>query len=187
LVYAYSELVSASFTADTQNNGLVGLAFSSINTVQPRKVKTFLDNIQHDLALPLMTANLKHDTPGSYGFGVIDSTLFTGNLSFTPVDNSNGFWQFESAAFAVGDGELQPNLEGNPAIADTGTSLLLLDQSVVDGYWSQVPGAVFSNAQGGIIFPCDANLPDLHVALGANNLGTIPGSLLNFAQVSTSR
>jgi len=179
--------VSASFIENTQSNGLVGLAFSSINTVVPQGVKTFLDSIQNQLALPVLTANLKHNTAGSYSFGRIDKTEFTGNLAFTPVDNSNGFWQFESNSFAVGNGAVQANQEQNPAIADTGTSLLLLDPSVVNAYWSEVEGAAFDSDENAITFPCNAVLPDLHVALGANNMGTIPGSLLNYFQLSNSR
>lgn len=54
--------ISTEFTQDTNNDGLVGLAFSSINTVSPTAQKTFFDNVKSSLTSPLFTADLKHGT-----------------------------------------------------------------------------------------------------------------------------
>jgi aspergillopepsin I len=51
-------------------------------------------------------------------------------------------------------------------IADTGTTLLLLDDSIIQSYWSQVQGAVNDNTQGGYTFPCNANLPNFSISVG---------------------
>lgn len=53
--------VSSSFTADSDNDGLLGLAFSSINTVSPSPQKTFFDTALSSLDAPVWTADLKHD------------------------------------------------------------------------------------------------------------------------------
>lgn len=52
--------VSDQFSNDAASSGLLGLAFSSINTVKPRQQKTFFDNAKATLTSPLFTADLKH-------------------------------------------------------------------------------------------------------------------------------
>lgn len=174
--------VTKGFIDDANSDGLLGLGFSSINTVKPEQQKTFFDNIMPTLEQPLFTADLRHATVGSYEFGRIDATKFQGSLAFTPVDSSGGFWEFESNSFGVGSGGVQTNSGASPAIADTGTSLMLVDDVVVQAYWSQVAGANLNDKLKAVVFPCHAQLPDFHVALGASYMATIPGPLMNFSQ-----
>ncbi len=51
--------VSLAFTQRPETDGLVGLAFSTLNTVKPNQQSTFFDNAMRDLAAPLFTANLR--------------------------------------------------------------------------------------------------------------------------------
>nr|QDD56410.1 aspartic protease APA1 [Evansstolkia leycettana] len=178
--------LSQTFIEDTASNGLVGLAFSNINTVRPQQQKTFFDNVAASLDEPVMTASLKADGTGVYEFGTIDQTKFQGNMVNVSVDPTNGFWQFQSAEFAVGNGALQQITTAPTAIADTGTTLMLSSPEVVMAYYSQVQGAVLANGVGGFIYPCNTQLPDLSVAVGGETLATIPGSLLTFSQVGVN-
>lgn len=180
--------VSQSFVADTASNGLVGLAFSTLNTVKPTQQQTFFENVAGDLDEPVMTALLKSESSqGSYEFGKIDTSKFTGDIANVSVDNSNGFWQFNSAAFKVGNGDLQ-NISTSPiAIADTGTTLMLVSPEVATAYYQQVQGAQDSQSAGGFIFPCNAALPTLSIAVGDNNLATVPTSVINFTEVGTEK
>lgn len=52
--------VSTSFVKDTSLDGLLGLAFGSINAVRPSAQKTFFENIKSTLDQPLWTADLRH-------------------------------------------------------------------------------------------------------------------------------
>lgn len=173
--------VATSFIQDRASNGLVGLAFSQLNTVKPTKQKTFFDNVIGDLTQPVFTARLKHGAAGAYEFGNIDTSAFTGKLNTVPVDSSKGFWEFDSQSAAVNGQTI--NVPGGKAIADTGTSLMLVADDILVGYWNQVDGAQVSQQAGGVIFPCNTNLPDLQIAVGNSYMATVSGSLMNFAKV----
>ncbi|RAO72606.1 uncharacterized protein BHQ10_008618 [Talaromyces amestolkiae] len=170
--------VSSEFSSDTSNDGLLGLAFSSINTVSPTQQKTFYDNVKSSLDTPVFAVTLKHQAPGTYDFGFIDSSKYTGDLAYTPVDNSQGFWQFTADGYTVGSSGTSGS--SFSAIADTGTTLVLLDDSVISDYYSQVNGAQNSSSDGGYVFDCSTTLPDFTVQIGSYN-AVIPGDYINFA------
>ncbi|KZF23268.1 putative extracellular aspartic endopeptidase [Xylona heveae TC161] len=176
--------ISNSFVADVDSDGLLGLAFSQINSVTPNKQKTFFDNVSDDLDQPVFTANLKHNTVGSYEFGTIDNSQFKDELSYVKVDSSEGYWQFDQPSFTINGNRTVTN---SKAIADTGTSLLLADNALVSAYWSAVQGAHEDDAEGGYVFPCSASLPDLTLELGDSGYAAIvPGNLLSYTQVSST-
>ncbi|KAI9728945.1 MAG: Type I transmembrane sorting receptor [Chrysothrix sp. TS-e1954] len=169
--------VSATFTQDTDNDGLVGLGFDNINTVTPNKQKTFINNVQSSLASPVFAAYLRHQAAGSYDFGYIDASKHTGTVSYAPVSTTNGFWEFEAGNFYVGNSN-----EGGfgDAIADTGTSIILVPDEVIDAYYSSVQGA--ENSEEGVVFPCTATLPSFSVTVGGAKR-TTPGTYINYASV----
>ena len=167
--------VSDQFAQDSNNDGLLGLAFSTLNTVSPRPEKTFFDNIVDNLDVAAWTADLKYHTAGTYDFGVIDDSKYTGDISYVDVDDSQGFWGFTADI----------NGESVHGIADTGPTLALLPDSVVSSYYSQVDGAEEDQQQGGYVCPCDAELPDLTFTPGDAEI-TIPGEYINYAPVDES-
>ncbi|RDL31972.1 Acid protease [Venustampulla echinocandica] len=170
--------VSASFVADANSNGLVGLAFSKLNTVKPQKQKTFFDNVMPSLAEPVFTADLRKAAVGAYEFGRIDTARFNGSLTWTPVNTTQGFWQVTSQKFQVGS-RTAITVPGAQAIADTGTTLMLVNDAVVNAYYSQVSGAVKETS--GVVFPCNAKLPDLSVDINGAYMAVVKGSDINFA------
>ncbi|KXJ87061.1 aspartic peptidase domain-containing protein [Microdochium bolleyi] len=177
-----AQKVSSSFTRESETDGLVGLAFSSINTVSPNQQLTFFDNAKSSLAKPLFTADLKHQATGHYNFGYIDTSAYTGALTYTAVDSSQGFWDFTSTGYQVGSGSFKSTSVSG--IADTGTTLLYLPASVVSAYYAQISGSQSSSSAGGYVFPCKATAPSFTFGVGSARI-TIPGSYMNFGPIST--
>lgn len=176
--------VSGSFVTDTANDGLVGLGFSNINTVQPTQQNTFFANVMSQLASPVFTADLQETDTGSYTFGAIDTSKISGDVHYVDVDNSNGYWQFTSNSYAIA-GTSADCTTCSPAIADTGTSLMLVDADIATAYYAQVDGAQFDENQGGYVYDCSATLPSFGVDIGGYT-ATIQGSDLTYAQVDGS-
>ncbi|KAJ4286631.1 hypothetical protein N0V88_007921 [Collariella sp. IMI 366227] len=176
--------VSSEFSSDENNDGLLGLGFSSINTVEPVSQKTFFDNAMAGLDAPVFTADLKAHTAGRYNFGYIDSKAYTGDIAYVPVDTTQGYWTFSASGYAVGSGSFQSTtIKG---IADTGTSLLLLPSSVVSAYYGQISGARYDSTQGGYTFPCSSSMPTLAFGVGDKNVSiTIPGKYMSYAATSS--
>lgn len=178
-----AKTVSDTFTSETDLDGLVGLAFSSINTVKPNAQKTFFDSASSQLASKVFTADLKQDAAGKYNFGYIDSSAHTGTIAYTPVDNSDGFWAFTSSGYSIGTNTL--NSSPITGIADTGTTLLMLPSAVNEAYYSQVEGAQYDSSAGGYVFSCDATLPAFNFAVGTTKF-TIPAKYMNYASLEGS-
>ncbi|MCJ1311672.1 Type I transmembrane sorting receptor [Agyrium rufum] len=179
-----AKTISSQFVQDTDNDGLLGLAFDSINTVSPTQQKTFFSNIKASLPSPVFTANLKKGAVGSYNFGYIDASEHTGTITYVNVNTGNGFWEFTGNGYAVGSGAFVTS--SIDAIADTGTTLLYLPAAAVKAYYAKVSGATNSNAAGGYIFPCSATLPSITLGIGSYK-AVVPGSYINYAPYSGSQ
>ncbi|KAG8159395.1 hypothetical protein KVR01_011056 [Diaporthe batatas] len=174
--------VSSSFTSEAEIDGLLGLAFSSLNTVSPTQQKTFFDNAKASLDSPVFTADLKYHAAGTYNFGFIDDSAHTGSITYTSVSTRQGFWEFVSTGYSVGSASfVSTSIDG---IADTGTTLLYLPTSIVSAYYKQISGSQNSNTYGGYVFPCSATPPSFTFGVGSARI-TIPGKVINYGAVST--
>jgi hypothetical protein len=121
--------------------------------------------------------------PGSYDFGFIDSSKYTGSIAYTDIDTSNGFWEFTGTGYAIGTASFESS--SIDAIADTGTTLLLLDDSIVEAYYKKVYGASYDDSQGGYVFSCSATLPSFTLGIGSYH-AVIPGTYMNYAPTDDS-
>ncbi|KAF9699986.1 hypothetical protein EKO04_002042 [Ascochyta lentis] len=167
--------------AEGNGSGLLGLAFSSINTVSPDPQKTPVVNIiaQQSAKEQLFTAYLgswrdadEADKGESfYTFGYIDQDVVTAagaaEPNYADVDNSQGFWQIQSTSATInGDTITRSN---NTSIMDTGTTLCLVDDSLVDAVYKAIPGSKYDQSSQGYVFPSNTSaddLPDVQLAIG---------------------
>lgn len=174
--------VSAQFSQDVDNDGLLGLAMSSINTVKPQQQTTFFDTVRSQLAKPVFAVQLKYHAAGAYDFGFIDTAKYTGPITYVNADVSQGFWGFSGTAYSVGTTTASASISG---IVDTGTSLLYIDPAIVKAYYATVTGSKNDSTQGGYTVPCKATLPDFSITIGGVKQ-VVPGKYINYAPIDTS-
>jgi len=195
-----AEELSDSFASGV-GDGLLGLGFSTINTVQPEAVKTPVENMieQEDIKKgeELFTAYLgswrdsKAADKGEsfYTFGFIDQdVLKTAGVEepyYTKIDNSQGWWTVDSASASVGDNTVDRS--GNTAIIDTGTTLALVDDATCKAIYDAIPGSSFDDQNQGYVFPANtkpADLPVVSFAIG-EKLFAVPKESLAFADAGS--
>lgn len=174
--------LSTQLTRQTDSHGILGLGFGVINTVQPEPVNTPLENmiLQKDIDedQELFTCYLgsykdKNDPDQGesfYTFGGIDQQAVRASgqqISYTPIDDSDGFWKFNSSSVVI-NGQTMTN-PSNMAIADTGTTLMLVSDLVAKAIYEAIPGSTYSEEAQGWLYPANTpadHLPTLSFAIG---------------------
>jgi hypothetical protein len=167
---------------DMAGSGLCGLAWGSINTVQPTPVDTIVENMiaQGDISKEqsLFTAYLgswkDENDPDKgasfYTFGGIDQDAVRASgqeIHYTDVDNSRGFWEFASTSAFVNGKQIK--LPGGRGMADTGTTLWMTSDELCKTIYDQIPGAKLDPKVGAYIYPKSVpitKLPDVTIDIG---------------------
>jgi aspergillopepsin I len=168
---------------DTVLSGLLGLGYAQPSQVYP-SAPTFLDLLTPILDQPVFTVDLHWHSNGLYEFGRVDSTKYTGDLVYMPIVNNSKYWELTFTGFNIG-----PSVEWLvsrwPAIVDTGTTLMLLQDDLVALYYANATdvGAVYNSTVDGYVYPCDATLPDLHLGFDSGYFVSIPGKYLNYTDM----
>ncbi|CAE7144413.1 unnamed protein product [Rhizoctonia solani] len=182
------------------SDGLLGLAFPKLNTVQPHQQKTPMQNMveQGLVKDPIFTVKLdKHDSRGFYTFGYINENVHASKLYWQKVITDNGWWEVVSPYVRIGSkiynrghsntaiivsSVFQPNFCAVEFVTgkDTGTTLILMDDKTIERLYSQIPGARLDQTMGGYIFPTKSRIPELAFCVG-RWLFTVPSSDLAFS------
>ncbi|KAL9568934.1 hypothetical protein ACKAV7_006920 [Fusarium commune] len=181
--------------AQGTGDGLLGLAFPEINTVKtkgtPDPTDTPIVNMikqgdipeEAELFTSAFYSQRDANSPESfYTFGFIDTDLVSSSgeeITWTEIDSSDGFWMFPSASVSVKGKTI--NLSGNKAIADTGTTLVLVSDEVCEALYNAIPGAHYNSTQQGYVFPRSTkveDLPEFKVAIGDKQFVVQPQDLV---------
>ncbi|EOO02618.1 putative aspartic endopeptidase protein [Phaeoacremonium minimum UCRPA7] len=170
-----AKTLAAQFAQGT-GDGLLGLAFPSINTITPEPQNTPVANMISQGDIPkdaeLFTSafySSRDEAPNSfYTFGYVEEDLVKDQeISWTDIDNSEGFWMFPSTSATINGKKITQS--SNTAIADTGTTLALVSDEVCDALYKAIPGAKYDEQNQGYTFPTSVTadqLPDFSVAIG---------------------
>ncbi|KAI5286234.1 Type I transmembrane sorting receptor [Ascosphaera aggregata] len=164
-----ASFVTSQLVRDANSDGIIGLGFSVGNHASPRQM-TFFENVVDRLEEPLFTADLKHDAPGTYDFGFVDDEKYTGDITYVDVDSSRGYWEFTVDDLSLGNRSIATKLG---SIADTGTTLLVLNDDIAQEYFKDVKN--LTEVNGRWIVNCNARLADLTFTIGGHKI-FVPGN-----------
>ncbi|KAJ2163121.1 hypothetical protein GGF46_000050 [Coemansia sp. RSA 552] len=151
---------SRAYQMDTVD-GLLGLSFSGVSFIPG--VTTFLDNTYENKLLkqPIFSVYIsekdKDDYAGEYLFGDYDQSKFEGELTWAPLHKPK-FWEIllDGVSFSVeGIGSEQMEISG-PAILDTGTTLIVMNEEQATEFHRGIPSAENSDIYGWIL-PCNTD------------------------------
>ena len=95
-----------------------------------------------------------------------------------------GAWGFNGTGFTVAGRQIDPPANSSLlCIADSGSSLMIIDDSLLSTFYALVrPAASFNATEQLWVFPCGAELPEFGVRLGDEFVAAIPPSYLEFGQ-----
>ncbi|KAL5527872.1 hypothetical protein ACEPAG_6673 [Sanghuangporus baumii] len=163
-------------------DGLMGMAFQAIsNSNSPPVFETFV--AQGQTTSPVFGFTLL-DSGGELFLGGTDTSAFSGSLTFTPLITAPAFWEISAQRVTVGGRSVVTRAQD--AIADTGTTLFIVDQTSARAIYAAIPGSADASrtlGEGFFTIPCDAVPGDVSVTLGGAAF-TLSPDTLNFGQVS---
>ncbi|KAF9291042.1 hypothetical protein BGZ68_005292 [Mortierella alpina] len=172
--------------ADAPSDGLFGLGFNGNEAVPG--VQTFMSNViqQNMVELPVVSVYLPSQrrakgAVGQYLFGAINHTLYTGNLTYVPV-NGTLWWQVQFDDLLFNGTSTGFNSTG---IVDTGTSLIYVGDEAARVIHSLIPRSMNSVKDGWLV-PCaiPQQVPGpVEFRLGGTNFA-VPYADIPYAQVT---
>lgn len=178
-----AQTMAARFETDVQMSGIMGLAKSLRNNIEP-PMPTFMDMLTPLLESPVFTVDLKKNATGQFEFGRIDMTKASDNITWLDSASRSPHWDvtFDLTSWVV-PGQVWWYHQFSATI-DTGTTLMFLPSPLASRYWYNVPGMRPGMELGSAYtFPCAnaKHLPDLLFKLpGTEHVLTIPGYYLNY-------
>ncbi|KAJ3195695.1 hypothetical protein HDU83_004238 [Entophlyctis luteolus] len=168
--------VSTSETGFTDaSDGLWGLAYSSINEISG-------GNFVSAAGISSLSFYFSNSADGDNGeltINGVDSSKYSGSLEYISI-SSDTYYQFnpKGATFTVGSKKIAFTNTGNGAIADTGTSLLLIPNAMSDSLNSAIGAGAYDSSQGIYAIDCSKASSGPTITFKLSNVAiTIPSSI----------
>ncbi|KAJ3128345.1 hypothetical protein HK101_005410, partial [Irineochytrium annulatum] len=165
-------------------DGILGLAFTSISAITRVEAGTSRSNFFDSLQLPadsnrfgIYLSFTRDNDAGEITFGGDDSSKYSGSLSCVPLVQPPTYWQFsiQGGTYTLGSQTHPLDSMVPSAIADSGTSLLILSSDAA----SAINSAIGARLQGDGNYYIDcgtvASLPSLTFNFGGISLA-LPAS-----------
>jgi cathepsin D len=183
--FGVADTVSDDF-ANGKIDGLMGMAYSSINTAHQ---DTVFDSLikQKAVSKPVFAFHLARAKQGGKGasltLGGIDNSKFTGTINFHPVTQKT-FWTLAADGITVNGKD--SGIKGRSAAIDTGTTLIVMPQADAKAVMKNIPGSKPFIQQGrdtGLFtFPCTSKV-SIALTFGGKSYAINPQDLnLGLAQ-----
>ncbi|KAJ3119382.1 hypothetical protein HK100_000342, partial [Physocladia obscura] len=153
---------------NSPGDGLWGLAYASINQIQNGN---YVSGAGIN-SLAFYFSNSVDKDEGELTLNGVDSTRFSGTISYVPI-SSDSYYQFDptGGSFVV-NGETIDFAGSTGAIADTGTTLLLIPNDLADSVNKAIGAGSYSSSTG--LYPIDAaiisNGPIVQVNIGGSSV-----------------
>lgn len=152
----------------------------TLHYFMPQHPNTTMHNLNSQLAEQVLAMDLRTND-GSLGFGFVDSTKYHGPLISVPRQTYYTNWFVAPGTYAINGVAASTGPFATTAHIDSGTTNIIVNQTIIDAYYAQVPGAYIPSGTGSYAFPCNlvtqGKMPSFGVYLGGQ-LFTVPESYM---------
>lgn len=141
--------------------GPVDLTLGTLYPDENAEIPTVMNNAlqqglipEQVLGVSFAPADTYSDTNGVLTFGGIDSSLYIGEITYTPVTTtypSNYYWGVNVTGASYGATPVIP--DSYAGIVDTGTTLIYIADNWYQTYQDSIPGAYYDENFGMIVIP----------------------------------
>ncbi|GLB33847.1 putative peptidase A1 family protein [Lyophyllum shimeji] len=145
-------------------DGILGLAYDtiSVNHITPPFYNMINQGLLDEPVFSFRVGS-SEDDGGEAVFGGIDSSAYTGKITYVPV-RRKAYWEVELEKVSFGDDEVE--LENTGAAIDTGTSLIALPTDLAEMLNTQIGAKKSWNGQYQVDCAKVPSLPDLSFYFG---------------------
>ncbi|PSR80379.1 hypothetical protein PHLCEN_2v6764 [Hermanssonia centrifuga] len=152
-------------------DGLLGMAFESLSEYNaPPVFENLVQERQTDEPRFAFCLSTDADESELY-IGGVNTALYDGDFTYAPV-TTRAYWQVGLEEIAVNN---EPVVELVSSIIDTGTTLIIGDESSVSRIYAQIPGST-DIGNGLYTFPCNTQV-DLALTFGGESFSVSPNDL----------